>query len=167
MAVSIPSDLVVDVMRAADPARLQRAVSKLSGSAEGERSGAMNFSSTLANTQNTSCLNILPVNDAAPSQGHHEVEATRQGFEQMVWRSLYETVLPEEKSGVFGGGPSAGIWRSMAADQLASVASKNSSLKILDVRNGDALAATRDMANGESLSGWPYFATSQIRSYAG
>ncbi|MCB1430870.1 MAG: hypothetical protein KDK75_00180 [Alphaproteobacteria bacterium] len=167
MAVSIPSDLVVDVMKAADPARLRQAVAKLSKAVEGEDAGAMSFQSALTDTHSKSCLNILPAREVPPPQVDRRADTTRQGFEQIVWRTLYETVLPDEQAGVFGGGPSAGIWRSMAADQLAAVASKHTNLGVLSSFDGGRSTTPREMITSAPLSGWPYFSTSQIRSYAG
>lgn len=167
MAVSIPSDLIVDVMKAADPSRLKQATLSLSPDGEQGSPDKVGFPSMLASTQGTACVTIEPVSGVAAPQASDQTDATRQGFEQMVWRNLYETLLPDGQSGVFGGGPSAGIWRSMAADQLATVASQSSSLSLLGGLGGPSQSATEQVANGSSPSGWPYFSSAQIRGFVG
>ena len=144
MAVSLPSDLIADVMRAADPARLQTAAARLSQPARTAPAAGPAFATVL---------------DAAAPQA--DASASRP-LDQLVWQNLFETMLPREESGAFGDGLGANIWRSMAADQLATVAA-----------SAPGLALTPDAASGqeagslEASTGWPYFASAPIRSYAG
>ncbi len=80
----------------------------------------------------------------------------------MVLRNLFETMLPAEDSGAFGDGPSSGIWRSMAADQLAVAYAKVGGIGIADLISPDG--------GGQPLKAeeqWPYFSVGTIKSFSG
>lgn len=159
MAVTLPSDLVADVMRAADPARRTAAVARLTS-----MSGAAATFETLVDTatpgaapvQDAGVIPALSASPGAPARADDKTSAY-QGFERMVLRNLFETLLPEQDSGAFGGGPSAGIWRSMAADQLAGVYAANGGVGIagLLASSGSGPAPQRDTQ-------WPYFSVNAL-----
>ena len=152
MGVSLPSDLIVDVMRSADPARLERATAKLQ-SIDASSPEPRAFANVLDRVD-------VSTRTSAPSRG--EAAGPYVEFEQMVLRNMFEAMLPAETSGAFGSGPSAGIWRSLAADQLAA----------LHARNG-GIGIAAGLAAGEGHEGavmereWPYFSTDKIEAYAG
>lgn len=162
MAVTLSSDLIVDVMRGADPARRHAAVAKLQ--AAGEPSGN---ETAFANVVDE--LGAPPVSDGGPalslSFSSVRVAAERkegpyQGFERMVLRNLFETLLPDEGSGAFGAGPSAGVWRSMAADQMAGVYTQSGGVGIARL-----LEAHRS-SQPDKQAQWPYFEISKINAFA-
>ena len=146
MAVTLPSDLVADVMRAADPARLASAQAKLrstGGDAPADFAAVLNPVPTRA------------ANTAAASDPY-------QGFERMVLRNLFETLLPQESSGAFGGGPSVGVWRSLAADQLAGVYADSGGIGIARMLRGPS-----EDGGGEAQGAWPYFSADKIEAFTG
>lgn len=164
MAVHLPSDIVSDVMRNADPARRGAAVARLQSAAG---PGAMEFARAVEGVgQNSSAmtaeagkaLSAAPGSVANPS----EVTEAYRGFERMVLRNLFETLLPEESTGSFGGGPSAGVWRSMAADQLAGVVAENGGIGIAAMIDGSG-----DEPGPKRSGQWPYFALDSIGSVRG
>ncbi|MCA3554262.1 rod-binding protein [Aestuariivirga sp.] len=160
MAVTLPSDLVADVMRAADPARRTAAAARLTS-----MSGTTAKFETLVDAEIPKALpidnaGVAPVLSAPPGTPARADDQTPayQGFERMVLRNLFETLLPEEDSGAFGGGPSAGIWRSMAADQLAGVYAANGGVGIAGMlaSSGSGPAPQRDAQ-------WPYFSMDALQ----
>ena len=142
MAVSIPSDLIADVMRVADPARLRAASRKLGGTAPADPAAATGFSTTLDSLS-----------------GPARAEAAYRSFEQMMLRNVFESILPKADSGIYGDGTSSGIWRSMTADQLAAVYAKSSGIGIAQSLTPGQPVMVRDQ--------WPYFAAPEIRGFAG
>ena len=148
MGVSLPSDLVADVMRNADPSRLSAARAQLKG-LDANGNTAVTFQSVLAKTVNAS------------SSKTDKDAAAYKGLEQFVLRSLFEQLLPGEDSGAFGSGPGAGIWRSMAADQMAGLYADSGGLGIAEMVQDN----TVEMA--KSGGGWPYFMTDKISAFAG
>ena len=74
-------------------------------------------------------------------------------------RNLFESLLPKEESGAFGSGPSAGVWRSMAADQLAGLYAGTGGIGIA--------AELSSEVGGRDGSQWPYFSTRKIEAFTG
>jgi hypothetical protein len=157
MAVSLPSDLIVDVMRNADPARLQTAAEALQ-SLQPAGGDPQAFSAVLDQAGST-----LPHNEVnrTPSHGFGDTsQDPHVQFERMVLRNLFESLLPGPDSGAFGTGPSAGVWRSLAADQLAGVYAD---------AGGIGIASTLEHGAGVSKAAaqWPYFSTTKIEAFTG
>lgn len=167
MAVSLPSDLIAEVMQNADAARRNAATAKLRSA--GESAGAQ-FALTFENVQASRATSESYQNEPASigrpgafsslSQEHGHKESAYQGFERLVLRNLFEALLPGEESGSFGEGPSAGIWRSMAVDQLAGVYSERGGIGIADLVN-------RDVSSFRREAQWPYFSMNEISTFKG
>jgi peptidoglycan hydrolase FlgJ len=172
MAVTLPSDLIADVMRNADPSRLNEAKARLSdiGSKRfseefqnvltdvGEKQAYPVSAASLSEPRiSTSLPPVLPgrMNKASDMEAH-------VAFERMVLRNLLESLLPDAGSGTFGTGPSAGIWRSLAADQLAGLYAGS---------GGIGIAATLSDATDKSSTNdepeWPYFSRDRIEAFTG
>lgn len=168
MGVSLPSDLVVDVMRNADPSRLKGAVAKLQ-SIGGTAEGVSSFASVLEGPQRQwavgwdSLFSQPAATETSTPASSFQAGDPYVGFEQMVLRNMLEQLLPDAGSGAFGTGTSAEIWRSLAADQLAHVYSQAGGIGI-----GPMLAEQDTSRLAQSPEGqWPYFSTSQIRAFTG
>ena len=167
MAVAIPSDLIVDVMRNADPARVGTATAKLQ-SMKGDDAISQDFAGLLDRAANResgpgvavgSAVSELP--DRLANHSGATAPEAYVDFERMVLRNLLESLLPASESGAYGAGPSAGIWRSMAADQLAGLYAGSGGIGI-----AETLTAGNDR-DGASQGGWPYFATDKIEAFSG
>lgn len=91
MAVTLATDIVADVMRAATPERLQAAQARLRSLAAGGAEAAAR-------------------SEASPSVG--------QKFEAMVLGTFFQNMLPDEADSVFGGGLSGDMWKSILAQHL-------------------------------------------------
>jgi len=156
MAISLSSDLIADVMRMADPARLTAATAKLQ-SLQPPGQSHEGFANVIEQTGTT-----LPLSERATAL-HQMAKATAPEpyveFERMVLRNLFESLLPREESGAFGSGPSAGAWRSLAADQLAGLYAGTGGIGIAAELSSDA------GGNGETQ--WPYFNTRKIEAFTG
>lgn len=166
MGVSLPSDLIVDVMRNADPSRVKGAVAKLQ-SLGGPAEGGTSFVSVLEAQPHpwggSAGSLFSPVSPAAVPGSTSEAGSAYAGFEQMVLRNLLEQLLPDAESGAFGTGPSAAIWRSLAADQFANVYAQAGGVGI-----GSMLAEQEPPGVTQPAEQqWPYFDTSEIRAFTG
>ena len=135
MSVQPPSDIVLDVARAADPARYQAAVTKLSqgspatftdalGAAAAGRAGLPAVAQPSADTVLTRFRTAATL--AAP--GPKGTPA--QQFEAFVLQSFVESMLPQGASAVFGKGNAGSIWRSMLAEQLGAQLAKSGGVGI-------------------------------------
>ncbi len=187
MAVSLPSDLIVDVMRSADPGlagmaarRLSRIGAENGGPSEFAQimdrirpiataysdpvaavlSAAEPGKSAKAEARLVSWADTREIADGVNSQ--HSGAAPYVAFEQMFLRNMLEAVIPQADSGLYGDDASAGVWRSMAVDQLAAVYAKSGGIGL-----ADQLASHENRADVRHDSQWPYFETNQIRSFSG
>lgn len=154
MAVSIPSDLIVDVMRSADPQRVKLAVARLQNGATSPAGPTPPPLQTFADFMPPLKLAPDVASDAAKSS------SARAGFEKMVISNMLENILPRASSGVFGEDSAGSIWRSMFSDSLADAYAKQGGLGIADLVSRDAAAATPDTGKQ-----WPYFKLPALRSF--
>lgn len=154
MAVTIPSDLIADVMRVADPARLHAASHKLGNTAQTAPVPEVGFSDTLDR-----------LNWPVKSEALDKAAAANRSFEQMMLRNVFESILPKADSGIYGGDMSSGIWRSMTADHLASAYAQSGGVGIAGSLAQNQTSMPRQPV--AMLEQWPYFATPEIRGFVG
>jgi len=167
MAVSLPSDLIVDVMRNADPARLSTATARLQALSADDRI-TEGFANLLGRMDDVT-VNSGSLQNGSPTHAiSSRVAADRSApdayldFERMVLRNLLETLLPGAESGAFGTGPSAGVWRTLAADQLAGLYAGSGGIGIAEVLSGKD-----EQLDRQAQTEWPYFSTDTIKAFAG
>lgn len=165
MLDGLSSDLIVDVMRNADPARQKAAVARLDSIALSPDDGFTNILDTAAGRSTGPGLpvsNSMALASQSPSQPASHPNGAYQGFERMVLRNMFESLLPAEESGAFGEGPSSGVWRSLAADQLADIHAKTGGIGI-----ADTLASVKQKDAPMQMRQWPYFSLAKISSFSG
>jgi peptidoglycan hydrolase FlgJ len=187
MSVTIPSDLLVDVMRNADPGSASAAVRRLArrgpdlvaASQFGQMVGKLESkslpgkdripsSATASEPGELSGIEARTVSRAEPEFSGGKIKRNDPGsspyvaFEQMFLRSVLEASMPSADSGLYGDDSSADIWRSMTADQLAGVYARSGGVGI-----AVGLASRDNTADVAIEKQWPYFETSQIRSFVG
>lgn len=131
MAISPPSDLVLDVVRAADPASVQEAQAKL-------KTNRSSFeANSLADAGNgfgaaVSILNrdsVLPAAADGAASGKAVPETYRK-FEAMVLQNFVKSMLPADSEDVYGKGTAGEIWRGMMAEQIGEVIAKGGGIGI-------------------------------------
>ena len=142
MAISPPSDIVLDVARAVDPLSYSAAAEKL-GRAAAAPEGAGQAFSELMRTMPPAPEPNLPFhvgaamverrNESALAADRAAVQLDPyQRFEAFVLQSFMETMLPEQSSGLYGDDPANGMWTSMLAEQLGMQLAKSGTLGIAD-----------------------------------
>lgn len=126
MSISPPSDIVLDVARAADPGRVQEAAAKLS--APGTDPAAFGDAYRMAGASvhmpldARGALTALQTDNAISGAG--KAGDPYKQFEAFVLRQFVETMMPSKASAVFGKGNAGGIWKSMLADQVGTQVAK-------------------------------------------
>ena len=136
MIVTPTSDLVLDVLDAADPVAQRTATAKLEAlkSSDADFAATMDAAASKAADQSAAqtteaqsgIVNGPPV-QVIKKPGPDEVY---RKFEAFVLQTFVETMLPKESEEVFGKGTAGGIWKSMLAEQLGNQLAKGKGIGI-------------------------------------
>jgi Rod binding domain-containing protein len=129
LAISPPSDIVLDVARAVDPAELAAARTQL---AERARTGIGKVGFPEINPTETSSKNMADMGFA----GHADTakagkapEAYRK-FEAVVLQNFMQSMMPKDSEAVYGKGLAGDMWKSELAKQLGNVLSERGGIGI-------------------------------------
>lgn len=157
MSFNPRSDVVLEVLNAADPARASLAAGRLAALGAGAPSGG--FAADLDRA--ASAIKAVPT----PAQGLADARSRLQAvtdspeaasrvkveFEAMMLNSFVGEMLPKDASAVFGEGAAGDIWRSMLSEQVSRQLAKSGALGL-----SRRLFATHELephAQPERLSG--------------
>ena len=135
MAISPPSDLVLDVVRAADPQAVQAAQQKLSANraafaATSLAEAGQGFGAAVDATRRAERFVAAEgTRTAAQSAGLGNVTAHMKSsdipkpykdFEAVFLQNFVKTMLPQDSEEIYGKGSAGEIWKSMQAEQFAN-----------------------------------------------
>lgn len=160
MAINPPTDIVLDVVNAADPARVEVAQARLKAgqaAAEAQR---------LASTDRAFDANLVKehIRDSASlhSSEKKDVPQAYRKFESMVLSSFLKSMMPDSEE-IYGKGATGEIWKGMMAEQLAGEISKKGGIGIADKLTENGSTAIRTKAEAEeNRSGRAHMATQLI-----
>ena len=152
MAINPISDIVLEVARAADPASLRIATSRLQALAEG---APADFETAIARKAAPPTLH-LPF-DAAGSLVHlrnnHALTAETadpyQKFEAYLLQTFIESMLPQGESALYGAGTAGEIWKSMLTEGVATQLARAGGIGIANML---AAAANTDARGPQASS---------------
>nr|WP_321454766.1 rod-binding protein [uncultured Cohaesibacter sp.] len=141
MAISIPSDLVLDVVKAADPIEQQMAAQRL-GSAPAASmrladASGINPQGVKADDfakQYDSLSNPAVLSDASISRYSKGISRTTnpisEKFVALMLHQMLETMMPRDTEAMYGKGLSGDMWRSMLAEQVGDQMAKSDKLNL-------------------------------------
>lgn len=145
MAVDFPSDLVLDVARAADPAGTRTLEARLKSGASGDAAStigeAARFGTHLSRV----------------TQGAAAKDAGKE-FEALIVSNMIEDMMTDTGESFFGGGFAGDVWKSMMAEQIAMQVVKGadfgvgSAISNYVVREGDTVAPLRGINDPQAAS---------------
>jgi Rod binding domain-containing protein len=129
LAISPPSDIILDVARAVDPAELAAARTQLASRAQSGvgTAGFPEIGSTEAPLKNMADMRF---------DGHAEAGKTGKmpdayrKFEAVVLQNFMQSMMPKDSEAVYGKGLAGDMWKSELAKQLGSVLSERSGIGI-------------------------------------
>jgi len=140
MAISPPSDIVLDVVRAADPTRYTTAYDRLARMATPGATGTQ-FAEAFTDATTAPGLadararfaSLAPLKAsvegkaAAKAAVPAQTEKTLRQFEAQVISTFIEQMMPksEENKNTYGDGLSGDVWRSQLAEKIAGEISKS------------------------------------------
>lgn len=134
MAISPPSDIVMDVVNAADPTRVQEAQDRLKAQAATLAAARLTrddkgFSTDVASLDKT----VGVRHETAKLTGKDSrTPETYRKFEAMVLQNFLKYMMPNDSSDVYGDGMAGDIWKSMSAEQIANAIAKRGGIGIAD-----------------------------------
>lgn len=108
MSIRPPTDLVLDVVRAADPARAAAASARLARADAATPSQPFDAAMRLASAKPAQSPGQAPKKDAVG-----------QGLEELLMRQMVQDALPKKAAAVYGAGTAGDVWRGFFAEQLA------------------------------------------------
>lgn len=128
MAISPPSDIVLDVARAADPADIRKAHAELLS-----RAGASDASFEVAGLRNARA--------SRPVEGADSFKR----FEAMVLQTFIQNMLPKNAEGIFGKGLAGDMWKARMSEHMADVVAERGGIGI-----AQSLASAHYLATGQT-----------------
>ncbi len=123
MAITPPSDILLDVVQAADPAKSKAAA---------ERLARMDWSAVTSEVAASAARPPSPAAAIAVSSSLPSKNNVYSQFEAFVLQSFIEAMLPKQTEVVFGKGMAGEIWKSMLAEKLAAKAAESGGLGIAE-----------------------------------
>jgi peptidoglycan hydrolase FlgJ len=147
VAISPPSDLVLDVIRAADPAQVAAAQEQL----KINRANFMASSLAEKGAGFGATVDILnrTTNAARTEATAEKVEDTGKppkiyrDFEAVYLTNFVQSMLPDESEEVYGKGNAGEMWKSMMAEQLGSTIAESGGVGIAEQMYETALQRVR------------------------
>ena len=112
MAINLNTDVILDVARAADPARAQQAIDRLGGSAP-----------SVAPRSFANKAFAIASGAGAPSA---PAGSTQEQFEALLLRNMLDDMFPKKSESFYGGGFAGDIWRSQMIDVVATQIARTS-----------------------------------------
>ena len=141
MAISPPSDLILDVAKTADPVELREATSRLRTIASGGTGEGFALAFQSASSR------AVAAGDSFRAAGIDRAAAAKtpgEDFEAMILTQFVETMLPNDAEQVFGEGSAGEIWKSMLAEQVATQLAASGGVGIADMINDSLTQALSD-----------------------
>lgn len=135
MSISPPSDIIVDVARAADPQTYRAAVEKLARVSDADHAAAefASVAAAIAAPQGAGAASASPSAVTVPSAASvlNDLPASKPPaktpkpnaytkFEAFFLQTFVESMLPKDGNALFGSGIAGNIWKSMLAEHLAN-----------------------------------------------
>jgi flagellar protein FlgJ len=145
LAINPPSDIVLDVARAADPLKLQAAALKLIGAVDDD--GGIAFSDLVDGLGPSSGPRPIAIStpgliglqtdfgakapqlDASTGLSDPAMRPYRE-FEAFVLQSFIQSMLPQNADGIFGHGTAGEMWKAILAEQLGRQLAKGGGIGI-------------------------------------
>ena len=145
MSISPPSDIVLDVARAADPARYREAVARL-----GTTKPTEPFSDTLTDVALREPAPPKPAaREAAATKTTDDPKArktaeTYRAFEAMTLATMLQSAMTSSTSSFFGEGLAGDTWKSLMVEKIAEQMAKAGGVGIADTLARSATLAMTD-----------------------
>ena len=139
MAINPPSDIVLDVLKAADPERarlMTQRLNSLSAGSVGDSGGftrlldQKGFSPASSPSKEGLGGSVQATLLKRASPASSKTQTVETDFDASILSSFVKELLPKNTEDVFGSGNTGEIWKSMLGDQIARQIAKSGELGI-------------------------------------
>lgn len=137
MGIQLTTDIVMDVVKAGNPARTQKITSNLKAIGSGfsqamSQEGAIGRANGMAYapTSPVGLQNATALTKTSAAGGPAAV--AHRKFESMVLSQFVQAMLPSQAAAVYGSGNAGQIWKSMLAEKVADEVAKHGGIGIAD-----------------------------------
>lgn len=153
MAVSLPSDIVMDVANAVDRLGLHKAHADLAAKSRSVAAAEDGLFQALSKKSETAPAGTTNGPQAATMP---QTRSVGEKFESMIMQVMLQSMMPSDMEQVYGSGLAGDMWKSMLAEKIAESMAKHGQLGLADsllkdvVLQGEkhvALAGVTDMRN--------------------
>lgn len=120
MAINPPSDLVMDVARAADPQAYRVASERLKSMTGGSEVAFASANSGSLNTEFSSFTDSLSGGVNMNSQPQNGASSAYRKFEAFMLQSFVQSMFTSDASSTFGKGIAGEYWKSMMSEAMAN-----------------------------------------------
>ncbi|MFG1421485.1 rod-binding protein [Roseixanthobacter liquoris] len=136
MGIQLTTDIVMDVVKAGNPARTQKITSNLKALGSGfsqamSQEGAVGAANGLAYAP-TSTVGLQNATALTKTAASGPAAAAHRRFESMVLSQFVQSMLPSKAAAVYGSGNAGQIWKSMLAEKVADQVAKHGGIGIAD-----------------------------------
>lgn len=168
MAISPPSDIVLDVAKAIDPMSYTEAVGRLRRAAAGAGAAPSGFEGAFEGLVNGGPRVLSDAGTSLTTRTNNQVlyggqqlnvrDRAYQNFEAMALTTFVQTMLPANADNVFGSGTAGSVWRSLLAEKIAGQMAAAGGIGIADqMRAADdrrqiGLNGSSDMSSAGAIS---------------
>lgn len=132
MSFNPSTDVVLEVLNAADPARVRLAAQRLEALAAGAPAGqfSVNLDQASASSASSGVPGLADARSAltAETQAPDAASRVKVDFDAMLINSFVGEMLPKDAGSVFGEGTAGEMWRSMLSEQISRQIARSGAL---------------------------------------
>ncbi len=156
MAISPPSDIVLDVARAAEPDAVAKARAALMNRLPAGIAAVFDAGADAAQT--VSAASTTPGSILSREASSASMSDASKKFEAMVLQTFISAMMPKNAAGTYGQGMAGEMWKSMMAEKLADVVAEGGGIGIADrlnkdfERRGDQTVPVSGVTSDETLA---------------
>lgn len=130
MAISPPSDIVLEVARAAEPADVANARAQLLRRAQGVAADVAFDAGDIPSRSSAA----MPLGRTASASSMPDAS---KKFEAMVLQTFISSMMPKNAEGTYGEGIAGEMWKGLMAEKIAGVVAERGGIGIADRVLGD------------------------------
>ncbi|MER9947045.1 rod-binding protein [Mesorhizobium sp. M0047] len=150
LAISPPSDIVMDVARAVDPTDIEAARAALT-----KRAGGAAGAFSVGDAASVNAGSILSRATADKAAASTDPAKKFKKFEAMVLQTFIQNMLPKDTEGVYGKGLAGDMWKSQLAERVADVMAERGGIGIAKSMLADHYVEGKRIVPVGPVSGGP------------